>query len=526
MKKQLYLFVALVAMIALTACPGPDPEPIVDASSIYLMGICKGETSTGQFGNCTAAAVLVDAATVQSSGTQIIGVRLFVDEGCTGGKAFLASELGGAYLAEKDFTYQKGGWQYVIFDTPYDIPATATDLYIGYECEGEGYYIGAEKKSGKGKFNFVNFQDEWQSLQDLQSTTSCLSIQAICVGGNYSAMTQNKIVVENLECKKNLRAGEVITFTAEVRNAGVKTTGNVTVTATCGSETLTQTVSGLRNGESKIVTFTNSGCGIDMKSIEVKAEMEGAEASTVSEAVNVYAADAPTRNGIFIEEFTSQLCPNCPRAITAIRNAIAGMANPSQGIWVAHHAGYYDDDFTIAGDVTVANKFGINYAPAMMVDRMPIDGTALDFCPGTTIDPSWFDELATIPANASLDMQVSYADSTVTVTCSGSSYKNAAKITIMICQNGLVRTQSQGGDDFVHGEVVRAYLTAPLGDDVTIAADGSYTFTATYQMPATVSGTKNVAIPTDVDNMFVVAAVHGATASDPAVYNSARANLK
>lgn len=527
MKKTFYFIVALVAMIAMSACnPENEPQGPIDPNSIYLMGYNKDNGIPTN--NLTAgspisvrAAVMLPGADVAAKARQIIGVRFYVD-GCDGGNAFISADLNNIEVT-KSFTFEKGGWQYVIFDQPYEVTADH-DYYLGYEMVGTT--LGTEKVSGKGKKNFLDQGEGFETFTELGfgSYTNC--IQAICVGGDYSAEKQNGIIIDDLDVKPNMRAGDVVPFSVAIRNAGVKTTGTINVAATVGSETLNATVSGLRNGETKLVNFTIQGVGIDIDKVTVEATEDVAGKATASKAINVYAADAPFRTCIFIEEFTSQLCPNCPRAITAIRDAIAQMSDPSKAAWVAHHSGYYNDDFTIQGDLDVASSFGVNYAPAAMFDRMPVPGeTDIAFCPGTSF-PFSFDDLAEIPANASIDMDVTYADSLLTVTISGKSYKQVAYATVLLCQNGLVRTQSNGGNDFVHGEVVRAYLTAARGDQLTIAADGTYTATYTYTMPAEITGVEGVSIPTDADNMFVVAAIHGKTADKAPVYNAARANLK
>ena len=538
MKKFFSFVMVAVMLFGVISCNQDPKDPEVDMDSIYLLGQTKCSQSETGLGSSSASnfkvAVKLNKDLVAQKGNkQVLGVRFYVYDGVTSGTAFMAYELG-TNVAEKEFTYQKGGWQYVMFDEPVDI-VDASDIYVGYEASGTGYFIGVEENSTLLKNSYIYEDNEWKTFKSAGISYYGLDIQAICVGGDYSAEKQHDVVAENIEVIKNMRAGDVTTFTAEVRNAGIKTTGKINVVCKFGDEVINNEVTGLRNGESMLFEYTINGATVNMSKITVEATEENvtdesSKDNTTSQAITVYAADAPERNCILIEEFTSQSCPNCPAGIANLREAIAGMDHPEKAAWVAHHSGYVDDIFTVTGDKTIASKYGVNFAPACMIDRMDVNYT------GSTTELVWhpgyatsalLNELAAIPANATINMTVNFnaTDSTLTVNASGMSYVQNSYITIMVCQNGYIASQSSGGSNFEHNEIVRAYMTAAVGDALTLDGDGNYSVSYDYTIPASISGVKNTAVETDIPNMYVVACIHGAAASKKAVYNAAKANI-
>lgn len=535
MKKILSIVLVAVTLLGVIGCK-KDKKDQIDTNSIYLLGYTSSDVADDYVGNNQPSATFevamkLSASTVADKGNKkVIGVRFCLGNGAEGGKAFMAYELGNN-VAEKEYTCTADGWQYVIFDTPVDI-TEGSDIYVGYKVTGSGYFLGVEEGNNRLANNSYIFdKGQW----DLIGFGLC--IQAICIGGDYSTERQHDLAVENLNVAGNVRAGDVVKFSADVRNAGVKTTGTVNVVCKYGSETVNESVTGLRNGESKRLNFTINGIGMDVKDITIEvSENDVADERTkdnkVTAGINVFAPDAPERNCILIEEFTSQSCPNCPAGIENLREAIEGMQHPEKAAWVAYHSGYKNDIFTLNGDLIIASRLGISGAPSCVVDRMPAhygaDKAELDWHPGYATS-ALLDQLAAIPANATIAMnvQLNPIDSTLTIDVNGMSYPNDCYITVLVCQNGIVASQSSGGNNFVHNEVVRAYLTAAEGDKLTLDGDKKYSAHYTYTIPASIKGETSVGkeTATDIPNMYVVAFVHGKTSSRSAVYNAIKANI-
>ena len=540
MKKYLFVAVAVVLSAIMFSCKKEDSQnpdqPVTPETGggYYLYGYCDKENVDGGIGNSGnvtfQVATQFPGSELTAKGTQIAGVRFYVEDGAESGSIWVANTLG-TRIAEKEFTVEDAGWQYVMFDTPVNVNAE-NDFYVGYEASGSGYFLGYNEVKKKGSVNWVLDDSEWVTLTSISMNNYTFSIEAIMQGGDYSGEVQHDYKVIACDFPDNLRANDKVDFSVSVASFGIKTTGKLTVTCTCGTDVLTGSVSGLRNGESKTLDFTLEAASASMTKVEFEIAEDGvSEKGTSSKDVKVYAADAPYRNCILIEEFTSQSCPNCPSGIATLREAIAGMKDPSKAAWIAHHSGYVDDAFTQQGDLDIADKFGVNAAPQCMIDRTKVDygtGTAeLVWHPGYATS-ALLDKMAAIPADAEIGLNVNMdefsADSTITVTVTGKCAKSAY-VTIVICQDSIIANQSSGGSNFVHGEAVRGYLTESLGNELTRESDGSFSTTVSYRLPSFIyeyKGKKGFA--TDVDNMFIVAFVHGQ--GKAAVYNAAKVELK
>lgn len=539
MKKFMYFVAVLMLTTIVFSCKKDDkgndnpPDPPIVTEDYYLYGFSTDKSkSATNIGNSQPGELDFEAATefagsdIAAKATKIAGVRMSLGEGAISGKVFITNELGGTNVVEKEFTVENPGWQYILFDTPVEVSADLT-YYVGYECKGEGYFLGCDKVNGKSNYTYINDEGVWQNFTAIGLNNYTLSLQAICQGGDYSGESQHELTVFDNNFPENIRANQHVDFKVTVISLGVKTTGKVTVKCTCGPDELTQTVNNLRNGESKTVDFSLEAASASMQNVVVEVTEDGVgKTATATKAVSVFAEDAPERNCILIEEFTSQSCPNCPDGIETLRKAIAGMDIPKKAAWIAHHSGYNPDNFTLQGDLTIASKFGANFAPSCMIDRQKVDygeGPELLWHPGYSTS-KLLNNLTVIPADAEMDMTVSLAnfntDSTFTVTVTGNCAKTAY-ITIVLCQNGIVANQSSGGSNFVHNEIVRAYLTEATGDVLNRDDDGNFTFNVTYTLPATISNYQNKhPYPTDLQNMYVVAFIHGDCSSKGAVYNA------
>lgn len=246
--------------------------------------------------------------------------------------------------------------------------------------------------------------------------------------------------------------------------------------------------------------------------------------------------EVTTRNCILLEECTGQNCPNCPPAIKKVRKVVEAMQNGHRIAWVAHHYGYYSDEFTQKEDITITNSlfkgYEGTYAPAGFLDRtkLSIKGGTEDYnhLLGDCADSTLLNSLLAVPAEASIVMKATLdADNTLTVTMTGKSNQEEAYVSIWLCQNGIVSWQSNGGDSYTHNEVIRAYLTPAAGSELTIDEEKKYKYTATYKIPAEISNyDKSKSFATDIDNMYIVGFVHGKLSNHGVVYNADQMTLK
>lgn len=513
-KKFFGLFTALVAVVLLfTACP-PKP-PVIDGSSIRLYGNTKTTTAEGldAIGISDGsdydykAASLLSGAELTDNGTEIIGIRFYVRDGAKSGKIFIGPDYENP-VVEKEYTYKKGGWQYVLFDEPYAV--TGEDIYIGYSIKGSGYLLGYETTSRNMPGEMLYFNGAWGTFKSVVSANGKWTMQAIMRGGDYSTDIQNNLVVE---CVENLYTAALdgwdIPLTFEVRNSGAKTAYNVAVKCTFGSQSKDVTIDSLMNGQSYFVEspFTVSGSG--SVSVSIDASVDGVTDETpndnsVKSSCTVTGTDN-LRNRALIEQFTGQSCPNCPPGAANLKAAIEATGHPEYFVWVAHHDGYVADDFTLEESTTITKALGVNGAPSICVNRTSVAGQGLVWHPGYATAVNLLGCYAT-PAKATLEFNHTLVGDSITVNVSGTTAESAAKVSVILIQSGITAKQSGANSNYVHNNAPCLFLTPAKGQDLTIGEGGAFSATLNGKIPATFGKGNFNTVYSDIE---VVVFVHG-----------------
>lgn len=531
------LFAFILGIVVFTSCnPNPEPDgpepgendsipelnkPAYEASeNVYLFGNCKesGLDGAAIFGfgdgisHTFGGATLMAATDLMEVGYYIVGVRVYIGNEVETGKVFVGTDYEKPEV-EKSFTYKKGGWQYVLFDQPYDYKQ---DIYVGFQATGKTDFLALESAKKTSKTEMMYIDGTWDLVNN-QVGRYVWAIQAIVVGGDYSAERQHDIVLERAAVSKNPKVGDPITISCEVRGAGIVPAENVSVKCVLGSETKTVNVSEkLMNGQSVVVNFEGfKAPAIDGVFDDVKVELVADYVEDVlttnndSEAsVCVYSANTVERVAILAEQFTGQDCGYCPGGAETLKMAIAGMQNPEKVIWVAHHYGFRNDAFTLNESEVIGVSLGVQGAPNCAIDRMVVDfapgQSALCWHPGYATT-ALLEELVKTPGLATIELERTFdvADSTLTIVVKGNSLFETANVTVLVKQSGIVARQSNGGNDYQHNNAPRAFLTSAKGDELTLD-NGNYTATYTYKVPAKVGDFACV-----LEDMEVVAFVHG-----------------
>lgn len=165
------------------------------------------------------------------------------------------------------------------------------------------------------------------------------------------------------------------------------------------------------------ITFSLSGSGYDASSVQQVAvqpdqldtlifNLDNAEAldpgasldveaSRVNGEADGYMADNRTTcllnylRIVLVEEFTTEQCPNCPRAAEALHDILEGGNTLARNIAaVCHHSGYHTDAFTTQTDIDYMwfyNDNGDTFAPAMMFDRRAFRETGVGPTPVNSV---------------------------------------------------------------------------------------------------------------------------------------------
>ena len=195
-----------------------------------------------------------------------------------------------------------------------------------------------------------------------------------------------------------------------------------------------------------------------------------------------------------IEHFTGDQCGYCPYGMYSIMEYSANTTTPC--IWVSHHYGYNNDEYTIPESAKIGSTCGVQGAPNMAMNRTKIMGTAIAFHPGYLVEDGMAETIADkcdTTAEASVVIEHTYNAETrqLDVTVSGQVANTEVTeylLTVLIKENGLIGKQADyywswktaGYKEFMHPCVVRDLLTvSQLGDTVKVE-NQAYSMTFTY----------------------------------------------
>ena len=208
------------------------------------------------------------------------------------------------------------------------------------------------------------------------------------------------------------------------------------------------------------------------------------------------AQDVPTSfpRKYLIEHFTGDQCGYCPYGMYSIMEYSANTTTPC--IWVSHHYGYNNDEYTIPESAKIGSTCGVQGAPNMAMNRTKVQGSTIAFHPGYLVEDGMAETIAnkcdTI-AEASVVIDHTYNADTreLNVTVSGQVANTTTTeylLTVLIKENGLIGKQADyywswktaGYKEFMHPCVVRDLLTvSQLGDTVKVE-NQAYSKTFTY----------------------------------------------
>ena len=191
-----------------------------------------------------------------------------------------------------------------------------------------------------------------------------------------------------------------------------------------------------------------------------------------------------------IEHFTGDQCGYCPYGMYSIVDYLETAKTPT--IWVSHHAGFNQDEFTIAESLKLVSALGVSGAPAMALNRTQQEQ-------GLIFHPGYLPEITIKDAKKaamSVNIQHTYnADSRqMDITLSGeSSFDTNGKflLSVLVKENRLVGKQADyyyaWGDymwkEFMHARVIRGMLTPATGDTI-VMKNQAYSKTYSYTIPA------------------------------------------
>ena len=304
--------------------------------------------------------------------------------------------------------------------------------------------------------------------------------------------------------------GTSFNFYTLVENQGINPMTSYTLTYTLNNGTpQTRNVTGINVApfdsyiDTVTISYPTTGAltiGLEVSAPNGQTDPNPSD-NTGSLTTTIYDPATATQRMTLLEHFTTAVCPNCPPAHTRLDNVMEGFEN--QVAWVAHHVGYYTDNYTLTEDESSAT--GImgfytgtsSFAPGMLLDRDPenVPGEYNGIVGGVDNEAtlqSQFNNAINKPAFVTVGLQnVIYDASTrqVSFDVNGaftSAITGDVRLTVYITEDSLIGTQSGATGNYRHDHVLRAVITDYWGDALTSTnANDTYSKHYTYTLPAT-----------------------------------------
>ncbi len=490
------------------------------------LGYCDGSDVQNGLSGCSAVAIKFPAEEFPMyAGSKIAGVRIGLkNDAVKGLRIFLKDTLDGNEFLSFRTGPLYAGWSDIYFDTTADYPYG--DVCAGYEVPAN-VHAGVSRIPGlNGSNGYYTFDGkEWTDATE--TTGSPLCLQLIIREDSYSKndvalLSANGHVVET---------GREFTLSGLLRNNTTRILSSVRLSCDWGDgphesdatvEDILPGEIGMFHAPFDAVSETGTYNGI-MKVVSVAGEADDYDFNNTLAVPFRAVADILPRK-VLIEEFTGQACPNCPVGKSSIQE---GVKDLDDCILVCHHIGFGEDAFTAPGSSGLLYFYatpGKSYAPAIMIDRMPGDPGPVQTVPEPADIRASVTERLESGAEVEINIDQEYtADGDLAVhvglrKVDGMETGRHPVLTLMLVEDGITGFQAPNYDHYTHDDVVRRFLSASLGDNVTLSGSE----TTTYDYTVTLNSDYHP------ENMRVVAVVSNYDSANPnncRVYNAEQAAL-
>ncbi len=359
------------------------------------VGYCNGKTATttehrldGKGWN-SAALRLSEEALSAYKGNEITGIRVGLVNVLNTDTVtvWLRSDKDGANLAEATVVRKTGtknvtkGWNKILFNKPYAITGEEGTIYAGYSIRQKASSdIVSIVTPKRIKTSYIKQGEKtWQDV----SSEGVLSIEALVAGekmpdydlgiGSATVKPRPSVSPTALQLElgvHNYGTKDVKGFTLELQAGDTwKVDSHVDVSlSSLADTTLTLII------DPQTATDDKTAMTITLLSLDNASDYNGKNNMTVPYFTY-------TRN-VILEEFTTEQCTACPTAAANIHTLLEDERFAGNVIAVAHHVGYYTDDFTLGYNskdktyeeeelLSFYNNGSDVYAPGGMLNRKP-----------------------------------------------------------------------------------------------------------------------------------------------------------
>lgn len=503
-----------------------------------------------RFGNTEkqGMAIYIDAEkAAMLKGASVTSILTYVSTTqVTNGTLFITKELGGTSLYEQAFkptSSREKMYEYTL-DTPYTLDGEA--FYVGHVVEVATSYkpLSFDLSSNfEAGISWVYKEGEWVDIS--QQGFGAPNIQFKVSGiDSFTDLMVKPIVPVGYQV-----AGKPQVFNGQVFNFGTETITSFDLTCKVGEATpVTSQVTGISLASGKTYDFTlpeylTQESGLLDLEVSVTNINGGSDAEVTDNTAksSVFFYPAGVEKKILVETFTGQTCPNCPIGHTNLANAMKGLE--SEFIEVAHHAGYYPDQFTLEEDYVYTWLYGTSgtYAPAAMFNRSLISDISTTSVVFATTDATTTRTAVQAFRNTQPYVDIKMYNEFDTAARAGKvvvdvyTYVEPSSsmhtLNVWFVQDGLEAMQANGSSNYVHNHVFRGSLNnSAWGQQIHLNVGESKRYTFDYTLPDSIAcnygsyaGRSTFeAVPAD---MQIVAFVSDFSESDPTacnVYNAAK----
>lgn len=431
------------------------------------------------------------------------------------------------------------GWNEVTFNTPVTVDFTQVGgLLVGYTynqvASGDASFPISVVNEGDicPTYVYGNLGQGLGWYDPRISNYGNLSVQLLLENDKFLVPD---VVMEGAQTGSDwVKPGQALPYAFAVSNFGTSTIGKLEVRIILGEEVMDTKVVENVTGETQVVQGqitipSNMPLGMTpLYFYAVTADGKPFDESTTTNdaaAVRVFTYNkAMPRQMTLMEQFTSQYCMYCQPGATNLKNFVTSRNN--EIAWVAVHGNMPsgDDQFTIIPGNYIMAADAVSGFPSVAFNRTIVDGEIAggaylgDY--SADVMNGYFEEIVTYvntnsPALASVNISGSYNKDTrlLTVKVNGNGVDveqllSDYALTVYLTEDGIVAPQLNPdgrtwNQKYVHDHVLRASLTAPLGDMIEWNGDAyEKTFTTTLE-----SGW-------NADNMNVVAFLAPAITAD------------
>lgn len=476
--------------------------PLLAQSDTLTLGYCKGAMAdegiaTPKGNTWVSGAIQLGAETMEAyKGNQIVQVRVAL---CSRSnidtlRVWVRNTLKGENLAEGFITMKteqriKKGWNIVTLNTPCDI--TGDRVYIGFDLKqrGSSNALSVVTPGQNGSFHYKSSTNGYWGDRHAQGA---LSIEAAVVGDN---LPKYDLALTQAGAMLDAKTGNV-TMNATIFNKATRPVSKYTITTTVAGQVFATTFDqNILPNKTLDLTWnitptTGSVDGESQVNVNISDLGNETDIDLTNNALDIAMG---FKRKVLLEEFTTEVCPNCPRVAGYLHTALENPDYDGEVFAAAHHCMYNTDWLStkrsvVNGEYIKTDLYGYyplyndkgTYAPAMMFNRnawfeaMGIAGnTSAVYMPGSAMEIDGIvKQIQASPASiviTNLTARYGDNDTTIVVHVEGmrnSQAKDDARVTVMLTEDNIPAHSQAGADGpFTHQHVTRA-INAVWGEPI------------------------------------------------------------